>query len=461
MESYINRGINYARQKEYKKAILDYNKAIKLDPKNVGAYYHFVIVSLSCGDYQDTLEKYKELVILDREAAQEIPYINPHDEEKDVGKGINNDYYFEFVEKFLICISEIKTIKNYVLNTALKYFKSSFKYADKKKQEDLIGSLYAVLKVEKYNKSDEELKNAEDLSDYLLNVLDFLLEAEVDSKNLEQYFYQYTNKDVLSSITVPVDAEKKTHSKFKLRLYNSDYMNDPDEGKFLTHGIHDNSKNYIDLDQSRIYLASLSQIEPFDTKSLPMWNVYGDANKGICFSLKLQTIESVDSNTQQLPDNFESSFVENNLSDKHVETGVYRVFYENEINSPVSDIIKNIRTFLKSFYKKPEIYSTWENLVFDFLDKIRFLYKSDIYSYEQEIRILKEVIDYEDTYYDENGLKLYTNLGTDDGLQIELAEISFGTKFDDYYLWTHRANKEINTKESNSLKFRKINFPYR
>ncbi|CAK1255133.1 Tetratricopeptide (TPR) repeat (TPR) [Fructobacillus tropaeoli] len=436
---------------------MDYKAAIKLDPKNVKAYYNIIISSLYCGDYQETLENYKKLVTLDSELAGRIPYIAPQEE------GESNDYYFEFVESFLICIAEFKTIKNSVLKVALNYFKSSFKYADNKKQEDLIGSLYAVLNVKKYDKSDEELKNVEKLSDYLLDVLYFLQEAEINSIKLEQdFFYQYTKKDVLSSITVPADIQKETHNnKFMLRLYNSDYMNDPEEGKFITQGILDNSKNYIDLDQSRIYLASLSKIKPFDTKSLPMWNEYGDANKGICLSLKLQTIESVDSNTQQLSDSLGNNFLESNLSDKHVETGVYQVFYENEIKSEVSKVIKDIRTFLTFFYNKTEIYSTWGNVVLDFLDKIRFLYKSDIYSYEQEIRVLKEVIDYEDAEYDENGLKLYTNVGTDEGLQIELAEISFGTKFDDYYLWTHRANKELNTKGSNSLKFRKINFPYR
>ncbi len=48
---YTNRGVEYARKKEYDKAIADHDKAIKLDPKNALAYNNRGNAHAAMGDY--------------------------------------------------------------------------------------------------------------------------------------------------------------------------------------------------------------------------------------------------------------------------------------------------------------------------------------------------------------------------------------------------------------------------
>ena len=89
------------------------------------------------------------------------------------------------------------------------------------------------------------------------------------------------------------------------------------------------------------------------------------------------------------------------------------------------------------------------------------MYKSGIYSYEQEVRIIKEVVNDEETKYDDSNIKLYATVGGSDNIKIELSEISFGTKFMDYYLWTNRISKQLDINNKKRILFKKIEFPYR
>ncbi len=145
---------------------------------------------------------------------------------------------------------------------------------------------------------------------------------------------------------------------------------------------------------------------------------------------------------------------------KHVNTGIYKVTYSNdEEHKELIDKIKaGYRELTSMIFNKPNLY---EDVIQGYLDKIRFLYKSGIYRYEQEVRIIKEVVNDEETKYDDSNIKLYTTVGGPDNIKIELSEISFGTKFMDYYLWTNRISKQLDINNKKRILFRKIEFPYR
>jgi tetratricopeptide (TPR) repeat protein len=55
---YTNRGVEYARKKEYDKAIADHDKAIKLDPKNALAYNNRGNAHAAMGDYGMAVEDF-------------------------------------------------------------------------------------------------------------------------------------------------------------------------------------------------------------------------------------------------------------------------------------------------------------------------------------------------------------------------------------------------------------------
>ena len=201
----------------------------------------------------------------------------------------------------------------------------------------------------------------EQLLDYLINILDFLEQSQLSDEELNSVFYQFTSKQVLDSISMIDSNDKSKKNSFELRLYNSDYMNDPKEGDYLfsegelTH--RNESSNYKLIENSKIYLASFSKIKPYNEESLPMWNTYGQNHHGVSLGLRISvTHDSTRTNiSKSIPDkNVDEPF----STTKHVNTGIYKVTYSNdEEHKELIDKIKaGYRELTSMIFNKPNLY---------------------------------------------------------------------------------------------------------
>ncbi len=69
-QGYYDRGINYLQMKDYEHAIVEFQRAIKTDPKSKVSYYALGVVNDMMGKYADAEKFYKEAVDIDSEFSE-------------------------------------------------------------------------------------------------------------------------------------------------------------------------------------------------------------------------------------------------------------------------------------------------------------------------------------------------------------------------------------------------------
>ncbi len=69
-QGYYDRGVNYLQMKDYERAIVEFQRAIKTDPKNKNSYYALGIINDMMGKYADAEKNYKQAVDLDSEFSE-------------------------------------------------------------------------------------------------------------------------------------------------------------------------------------------------------------------------------------------------------------------------------------------------------------------------------------------------------------------------------------------------------
>ena len=69
-QGYYDRGINYLQMKDYEKALVEFQRAIKTDPKSKVSYYALGVVNDMMGKYVDAEKYYKDAVDLDSEFSE-------------------------------------------------------------------------------------------------------------------------------------------------------------------------------------------------------------------------------------------------------------------------------------------------------------------------------------------------------------------------------------------------------
>lgn len=224
----------------------------------------------------------------------------------------------------------------------------------------------------------------------------------------------------------------------RLRLSNASYMNDPSEGKALVQylkkmsrdisidikspdnkdkrdslGTKSNSYNILDqiedmytkkIGASNIYLFSLSKAIDI----LPMWSIYGENGQGCCLIF--------DSNIFDIPkDNILGNTIQEEIGfalDKSHQIKerktlidinenvdkfhLYRICYiPSKASKKMTDLLRKLEQSINhrqiKQLKEKENSNDILNLINNILDEIRYLFKADTYSYEEEYRLLKLV----------------------------------------------------------------------
>ena len=323
-----------------------------------------------------------------------------------------------------VCDSEEYMLFNFILREGL-----------------LKNTKYAILQkwTDRYKEDSSELKNL--LSIYqLVQKIKYQLGLKDKDKNQVLKFGHYTKGSTLQIMLDQEENEKKK-SIFsvsgKTRLYNANYMNDPEEGIVI--------EKILGLDRRDILEPSSWFLMSFTNKTddLAMWSQYGDDAKGVCLVLReddfsrftsfndvswrkevIPLVETMNTIESTLSYDLKGSPNElNNIkptiaikdeekrskSEKkeNVPKGnrdyLYRIAYVKNIGEDIEleqtelfekSEIEELEKLLNSLKEKLDSGSkvkkeNYQDAISECIEEIRYLFKSVDYKYENELRILR------------------------------------------------------------------------
>ena len=368
---------------------------------------------------------------------------------------------------------------------------------------------YAILQTwaERYKENSSEIKNL--LSIYqLVQKIKYQLGLKDEDKNQMLKFGHYTKGSTLQIMLNQEGNDKKDFSvSGKTRLYNANYMNDPEEGIVI--------EQILGLDRRDVLEPSSWFLMSFTNKTddLAMWSQYGDDAKGVCLVLReddfsrftsfndvswrqeknfLEFSDKMYLLKSELNSGFEKSIfrsesensvdtvndegtepnsVEKDSDSKGNSDYLYRIAYvkhtEENLKLERTELfekseIEELEKLLNSLKEKLDIGSkitekNYQDAISECIEEIRYLFKSVDYKYENELRILRyanldpsnEEIKIDKT----SGVgKLYVERKN----SIQIEEVIFGPKFPNPEYVTpllKLLDKDIKYKKS-TIKFR-------
>ena len=366
---------------------------------------------------------------------------------------------------------------------------------------------YAILEnwVRSYDENSDELKTL--LSIYqLVQKIKYQLGLKDEDKNQMLKFGHYTKGSTLQIMLNQEGNDKKDFSvSGKTRLYNANYMNDPEEGIVI--------EQILGLDRRDVLEPSSWFLMSFTNKTddLAMWSQYGDDAKGVCLVLRendfsrftsfndvswrkesiplVETINKIESTlsydlkgspnelnnikpTVAIKEEEKRSESEKN---ENVPKGnsdyLYRIAYvkhtEKNLKLERTELfekseIEELEKLLNSLKEKLDIGSkvkeeNYQYAISECIEEIRYLFKSVDYKYENELRILRyanlDPSNQEIKIDKSSGIgKLYVEREN----PIQIDEVIFGPKFLNPEYVTpllKLLDKDINYRKS-TIKFR-------
>jgi len=341
---------------------------------------------------------------------------------------------------------------------------------------------YAILQTwaERYKEDSSELKNL--LSIYqLVQKIKYQLGLKDEDKNQVLKFGHYTKG---STLQIMLDQEGNNKKDFsvsgKTRLYNANYMNDPEEGIVIEKILGLDRRDA--LEPSSWFLMSFT----IKTDDLAMWSQYGDDAKGVCLVLReddfsrftsfndvswrreknfLEFSDKMYLMKSELNSGFEKSIFQsesensvNTVNDEGTEPNseeidsgskgnvdyLYRIAYVKNIGEDLEleqselfdeEEIIELEKLLNSLKEKLDIGSkvteeNYQKAIAECIEEIRYLFKSVDYKYENELRILR----YANLDPSNDKIKIDKTSGigklyVERENSIQIGEVIFGPKF--------------------------------
>ena len=307
------------------------------------------------------------------------------------------------------------------------------------KEGFLRNTKYAILEnwVKSYDENSDELKTL--LSIYqLVQKIKYQLGLKDEDKNQMLKFGHYTKGSTFQIMLDQEEDDKKDFSvSGKTRLYNANYMNDPEEGIVI--------EQILGLDRRDVLEPSSWFLMSFTNKTddLAMWSQYGDDAKGVCLVLRkndfsrfasfndvswrkegIPLVESMNTIESTLSYDLKSSPNElNNIKptvaikeeekrsksekNENIPKGnrdyIYRIAYVKNIDEDIEleqtelfdkSEIEDLATMLNNLKKKlgdgsKVTGNNYQDAISECIEEIRYLFKSADYKYENELRILR------------------------------------------------------------------------
>ncbi|MFK4878834.1 tetratricopeptide repeat protein [Lactococcus petauri] len=468
--AYFNLGNVYSKLKKNEEALAQYLKSLKLDPEDADIYNNLGNVYSELDKNEEAIEQYFKAIELNPK--YDAPYFNLGNIYLKINKTeeaieqylkaieINPKYadaYFNLGVSYSNIKQNDKAIVQYLKSLTLNpndadaYFNLGNIYSELNKNEE---AMTHYLKAIKYNLTYESALNK--IVKYLTNnfplsTLEELLK-EITTKDIEKMeilvaifkhsclvkenkkLYHYTSLSTLQSMLEPI-TDSKDSRKLVLRLYNTEYMNDPEEGAFFAKTLEKfNDKNGKTISKS--FITSLTENED----EIPNWESYGDSHQGICLGINVDIGQFVNPTPSIKSEVVTSTFVE--------KPRLYKVHYYIEPAKNASLETENYKNQLVQEIKK--IVSTQTKInrgLLLCLDQIKFLIKNNNYHYENEYRIIEHVENYARAKFDSHNPKLFIEFEN-----FKITEITFGAKCNNYYEYLPFIQKQMNINSTFDIK---------
>lgn len=405
--AYYNRGLARAAIKD-KDAITDFSEIIKIMPDNADAY-------VSRGNIKRVFNEDYDGAIDDYTTAIEIDSNN------------TNAYYNRGLAKRERELA--KKENNLILDGSKQDFERYIELINKKNNIDKndIGIKYAKYYIEEINVliSDPDLIYIRKIIENIKNIL--LIKCP-------RCLTHYTSLSTLTNLIIK-------DSKF--RIFEGNYMNDPSEGetffKFLQYNPYSSPKgNSISETFSfQPFIGSFIDSEKSD--DLNMWRFYGKEEgvegKGCSVTLRAQKFIDDIENFLSNEKNKEARLDDEN--DMHFYRVVYVIQDENGGNSfyiPNLDKCAELTNLMGMLKKEIKNYSLNNKLLLEkYLNSIAFLFKTDAYKNENEVRLVVKGIEFEKNYnMDATPPKVYIELAS---IRDIVSGITLGPKVDKVREW--------------------------
>ena len=323
-----------------------------------------------------------------------------------------------------------------IISDILLNLNQKIKHGEKKNQKCLkkwvvkfINKLHTIESVQKANNGMllhllDGYKHDSIGTEYILNIYSLVLQIKYELAIKEfprKGFGHYTSARTLQ---IHLNQEKNISKQrgykvtSKSRLYNVDYMNDPEEGKILDRYLSQQKSNKIDdsLEPSPWFLMCLTTA----IDDLAMWSQYGANAEGVFLELKSDSFQLVSapkdidwlsgqSNFGETNNNQDKkhSLSEPELKQESEKEKLFRICYldEHELKrgkllvssedvllkkkerKKVTSLLSKLKEKIDNVYEleNPELLSDVNKL----LEEIRYLFKASGYKYEKELRVLR------------------------------------------------------------------------
>jgi len=389
--AFYNRGLAYVAIKEYDKAIVDYSIIIKLDSDYKDIYYNDRGIAWKAKkEYNKAIADYTKAIEINPEFANAYYNRGLAKKEKNVDpKEIKQDF-----EKYL----ELTIDENEIWAKYAKYYIEDL--------DDLI--------------EDPELlsirKSVNDIKDKLLIK--------------EECITHYSSLSVLKSLIF---------DKSKFRISEGNFMNDPSEGteffNFLKYKPYTSCKDgsFFESFSPKPFIGSFVTKEMHN--DLNLWRFYGKEEgaeaKGCAITLHMQEfIEDIK--------NFLSNEEKEARQDNESDINFYRVAYlphgSTNFYIPSSDKSKELAKLMTKLKEKVKSYKVKDKTSLEkYLNSIAFLFKSDAYKNENEVRLVVKGIEFEKKYnMDVTPPRVYIEL---EPIKKIVKQITLGPKVDKVNEW--------------------------
>ena len=257
-----------------------------------------------------------------------------------------------------------------------------------------------------YNKihNNENNEKGKQLIEELI-LLEFYVKelmASITVRNPHQEIYYYTSIGSLHKLL----CDETEPIKYRLPIFNANHMNDPSEGKELekvlrkyvddeaiVQDLFNNPKGITNSNRSRLE-SEFTFLKAFtkNVDSLPMWVHYADTCKGCCVRVSHRFFTNFDNDLS----NDEKALITNPFDNEY---RLYEILYiqngqiANKVTDEVNELYKNMLdkfSCVSSIYcnADQEIRNAVISAISKIINKLKYLFKSVDYIYEQEMRFV-------------------------------------------------------------------------
>ena len=416
--AYCNRGLAFGNKGEYDRANEDCNKSLELKPDNADAYFYRGLAFGGKGELDQAIADYNKSLEL---------------------KPVNADAYlcrglaYREKGKYDRSIKDCNKSLRLKPDNAFAYYHLGLAYTEKGEYEQAFKDLLKAgeknpnLKI-MYPKVYIAVRIKEIFKDGKKSVkcFEFLFALYGVITNIKrELFYRPGKGKEVAHYTSLHTLKKLANKEECFRLYNADYMNDPEEGRIFF-GImkermkkKNNEKDDVDslfysnnketLQPSSAYIGSFVRVgsdkdEDQGKDELFLWRTYGkhdmEEAAGACLIFKHEGIHFA----SYPPTNIGATSQQQPPMRQPTKPALYRIAYLSECKeedkekgkeekelpgklNKLASSLEEVRSFCEGC--KDSQKDALAKLVRELLDDIRFLFKADHYKEEHEVRVVQ------------------------------------------------------------------------